>query len=192
MTRASERLTDLLAVKNSIPGSNTFTEYDLSLLWLRMRQQGMDRWLFCSGETRTFEQFKTLMLAPDIWSYAGFSHSTGEPCALGLFDRMQGRTVHLHYTFFRNEEALQNKEHYARALFDLVFENQTVDCILMLTPRRFRHSNRLARTLGAEMVGVIPSMIPIKNFRTGSVTFGEDVLYKIVSPYYKATQNQHT
>lgn len=183
-SEASKRLTDLLVIRNSIPGLNTFTEYDLSLLWLRMKQQGMDRWIFCSGEVDTFDKFKTLMLAPDIWSYAGYSHITGEPCALGIFDRMQGKTVHLHYTFFRNEEAIANKEKYAKALFDLVFENKTVDCILMLTPHCFRHSNNFARSVGAEFLGYIPSAIPVMNFRTGEVRFGEDALYKLVSPFY--------
>ena len=184
-SEASTHLTDLLDIKNSIPGLNTFTEYDLSLLWLRMKQQGMDKWIFCSGEINTFDDFKKLVLAPDVWTYAGYSYETGEPCALGIFDRMQGKTVHLHYTFFRNEEVIANKEKYAKALFDLVFENKTVDCILMLTPHCFRHSNNFARSLGAEFLGYIPSAIPIKNFKTGEVRFGEDSLYKLVSPYYK-------
>nr|DAQ24503.1 MAG TPA: hypothetical protein [Caudoviricetes sp.] len=183
-SEASKRLTDLLVIRNSIPGLNTFTEYDLSLLWLRMKQQGMDRWIFCSGEVQTYDAFKTLMLSNDTWTYAGYSHITGEPCALGIFDRMLGKTVHLHYTFFRNEEAIRDKEKYAKALFDLVFENKTVDCILMLTPHCFRHSNSFARSVGAELVGYIPSAIAIKNEETGELMYGEDALYKVVSPFY--------
>ena len=65
-----------------------------------------------------------------------------------------------------------------------VFENKTVDCILMLTPHCFRHSNNFARSVGAEFLGYIPSAIPVMNFRTGEVRFGEDALYKLVSPFY--------
>ena len=185
MTDASRRLQELLVIRNSIPGLMTFTEYDLSLLWLRMVQQGMDRWIFCDGAVQTYEDFRKLMLSPGLWSYAGYSRITGEPCALALFDEMMGRVIRLHYTFFRNEEALRNKEKYAKAFFQFMFENKTVDCILMLTPRRFRHSNNLARAVGAELVGYIPSAVPVMNRETGELTYGEDALYKLVSPYYR-------
>ena len=183
--KASRHLTTLLDVRNSIPGQNTFTAFDLAFLWLRLRQQGLDRWIFCSGEVTDFERFRELLLSPGIWSYAGFSLTTGEPCALALLDRMRGKTVELHYTFFRNREALLHKELYAQAFFDLVFENKTVDCILMLTPAAFRHSNAFALAVGAEPVGIIPSAIPVKNFRTGTVEHGEDKLYRLISPYYQ-------
>ena len=155
----------------------------MALLWLRLRQQGLEKYLFCSGMVDTDEKFKEVLLHPEGWTYAGFSWETGEPVALAIFDSMQGKTVRLHYTFFRNEESKAHMKEYAEAFFDLIFENRTVDCILMLTPRQFRHSNAFAKSIGAVHLGSIPSIVPVKNFKTGVVTFGPTELYRLDSPH---------
>jgi hypothetical protein len=101
----------------------------MALLWLRIKQQGMDKYIFCSGEIDSFEKFKSLVKEEQCWVYAGFSKTTGEPVALGMLDTFIGRTARLHYTFFRNPESLQNKEAYAKAFFELLFANRTLDCL---------------------------------------------------------------
>jgi len=178
------KLTSLLDCKCHIPPEQSLTDYDMALLWLRMKQQGMDKYLFCSGDVNTFEEFKAIITNETVWCYAGFSKENGEPVALAFLDCFLGRTARLHYTFFRNPESIENKEKYAEAFFDLLFSNITLDCLILTTPTMFRHSNIFARDVGCQFVGAVPSVIPVKNFKTGEVTFPMCNLYTKTSPYY--------
>jgi hypothetical protein len=184
LSEAARKLTALLACKSDTPVEHSFTEYELALIWLRLRQQGLDNWLFPAGDICSYEKFKECALNPSVWCYAGFSHETGEPCALALLDGFQGKTARLHYTFFRNEEALRDKEKYARAFFDLLFENKTLDALLLGTPKPFRHSNSFARYLGAVCLGDIPSLVGVKNWKTGELSYPLTSFYTLVSPHY--------
>lgn len=184
LSEAGRKLTALLDCRSDTPVEHSFTEFDLAFIWLRLRQQGLDNWLFPSGDTNSFAKFKECVLHPSIWCYAGFSHKTGEPCALAILDGFRGKTAYLHYTFFRNEEAIKDKEKYAQAFFDLLFENKTMDALLFATPKPFRHSNSFARSLGAVPLGHIPSLIGIKDWNTGELSYPLTSLYMLVSPHY--------
>jgi hypothetical protein len=181
---AVQKLTSLLDCRCDIPPEHSLTEYDMALLWLRMHQQGMDKYIFCSGETNTYEDFKKLIKADSIWVYAGFSKVDGEPVALAFLDNFIGKNARLHYTFFRNPESMANKERYAEAFFDLLFANRTLDSLMLTTPSIFRHSNAFARAVGADFLGAVPSLIPVKNFKTGDITFPLCNVYVKTSPYY--------
>lgn len=182
VTEAAQRLTSLLDCRVDIPVERSLTDYDLALLWLRIKQHGIDRYLFCTGYVDSLERFINLVRTETIWVYAGFSHETGEPCALGILDDFQGATCKLHYTFFRNFEAVRNKEKYAKAFVDFLFANHSLDCLVLLTPDSFHHSNRLALSLGAEPLGSLPSIIPVRD--GDELVYGESNLYKLVSPHY--------
>lgn len=182
VTEAALRLTSLLVCKADIPVERSLSDYDIALLWLRLKQDGADRYLFCSGRIDSLEKFRGLVRNEHVWVYAGFSHETGEPCALGILDDFEGGSAKLHYTFFRNTEALKHKEMYAKAFTDFLFANGSIDCLVLLTPVAFRHSNRLARMIGAEYMGTLPSFIPIRD--GDEYIFGECSLYKLVSPHY--------
>lgn len=182
VTEAAQRLTSLLDCRADIPAERSLTDYDIALLWLRIRQQGIDKYLFCTGAIDSLDKFKTFVRNEFLWVYAGFSRETGEPCALGILDDFQGATCKLHYTFFRNNEAIKNKEKYAKAFVDFLFANHTIDCLVLLTPDSFHHSNRLALALGGERLGSLPSIIPVKD--GDELVYGESNLYKLVSPHY--------
>ena len=183
------KLTSLLDCRCDVPPEHSLTEYDMALLWLRMKQQGMDKYIFCSGEIDSFEKFKNLVKEEQCWVYAGFSKETGEPVALGMLDTFIGRTARLHYTFFRNPESMQNKEAYAKAFFELLFANRTLDCLILTTPSIFRHSNSLARAFGADFLGAVPSLVLVKNFKTGEASWPLCNVYTLTSPYYSNTKD---
>lgn len=180
------KLTNLLDCRCNVPPEQSLTEYDMALLWLRIKQQGMDKYMFCSGEVDTYEKFKAIVNEEKCWVYAGFSKETGEPVGLAILDTFIGKTARFHYTFFRNPESVQHKEEYAKALFDLLFANRTVDCLIFTTPCSFRHSNALARSIGATFVGSIPSLILVKNFKTGEATYPMCNIYTLTSPHYNS------
>lgn len=181
---AGERLVSLLDCRCDIPGERSLSLPDMALIWSRMKSQGLDKYLFAMGTVQSFDSFRKVVEDEDFWVYAGFSKVDGEPCAFAILDNIQGGTARLHYTFFRNEESLRNKERYATLFMDFLFGNRTIDCLLFLTPSSYIHSNRLASRLGAVFMGTIPGATPIYIPETGELEFGEGNLYKLVSPFY--------
>ena len=150
-----------------------------------MKAQGLDKYLFAMGTVQSFDAFRKIVEDKDFWVFAGFSKVDGEPCAFAILDNIQGGTARLHYTFFRNEESLRNKELYASLFMAHLFANRTLDALLFLTPSKFIHSNRLALRLGATYMGTIPGAAPIYIPETEELEFGEANLYKLVSPFYQ-------
>ena len=177
------KLTDSLVFKNAVPQCNTFTDYELNLLYLRMKQDGTDRYIFCDGSVDSLEAFKRVVRDDKTWVYAGFSKTNHEPLGLAIFDLVMGKTVRLHYTFFRNPESRKNRYRYAKMLLDLVFENGTVDTIIMCTPSHFLHSNAMAKAVGAKFLGHIYGVVPRMNWELGTLDYGKDNLYTLTSPY---------
>ena len=183
-----KRLTDSLVFKNAVPECNTFTDYELNLLWLRMKQDGTDKYIFADGSINSLESFKEAVKSPHGWAYAGFSKVDHEPLGLALFDLIIGKTVRLHYTFFRNPESIKNRLQYAKMLIDLVFENGTVNTIFMCTPSHFLHSNKMARAVGAKFLGSVYGVNPRMNWETGALDYGKDNLYTLTSPLIKGDE----
>jgi len=181
---AGEKLTNLLDCLCDIPSEHSLDLVHMALLWARMKGQGLDKYLFAMGTVQSFDAFKKIVQDKDFWVYAGFSKTTREPCAFAILDNIQGGTARLHYTFFRNEESIRNKELYARLFMDHLFANHTLDCLLFITPDFYLHSNRLASRLGAEFLGKIPGMSPIYIPETNELEYCEANVYKLVSPFY--------
>lgn len=182
---AGERLVSLLDCRCDIPKEHSLSTYHLAFIWNRLKAQGLDSFLFAMGTVQSFDVFKETALDNSIWTYAGFSKTDGEPCAFAMLDNIQGRTARLHYTFFRNDESLKNKDEYARTFCEFLFDACGLDCIILFTPCIFRHSNRLARRLGAEFMGDIPSSIPVYFPEKLEYRLCDSNLYKLVSPHYK-------
>ena len=125
----------------------TLTDAHLAFLWHRIREQGLDRFLFYDGGVNSLARFRDIVTAESVWAYAGFSHTTGEPLALALLDRFLGRTAYLHFTFFKGEGFARHLE-IGRAFMGLIFENGTLSCLMALTPAAFRHSWKFGLDLG--------------------------------------------
>lgn len=185
VSEAIPRLTALLDCRCDVPVEHSLSDYDIALLWLRMKQQGLDKYIFCSGDIDSYSTFRDFVRNPTIWCYAGFSKHDGEPVALGILDRIIGRSAYLHYTFFRTPESIENKEKYAEVFFDLLFENRTLDALILLTPSIFRHSNAFALSMGAEYLCQLPSVIPVRDFKTYSMAFPKCNMYLIKSKFYQ-------
>lgn len=183
---AAARLTALLDCRCAVPGLDTLTPYRINLLYLRLMQQGLDRYLFF-GAGVSLPSFRDMLRSPQVWAYAGFGRNSGEPLALALLDSFEGRTARLHFTFFKGEGMARSPE-IGRAFFDFLFAHSGLSCLLCLTPRRYRHSWRYGQALGCVLLGTIPGACALPDRRTG-VTRYEDGMLLLYQP---PTTEDHT
>lgn len=159
----------------------TLTDAHLAFLWHRMKEQGLDRYLFHDGRVGSLARFRDIAASDAIWAYAGFSHTTGEPLALALLDRFLGRTACLHFTFFKGEGFARHLE-IGRAFMDLVFGNGTLSCLMALTPVAFRHSWQFGLDLGFTRLGTIPGACGVLDRKTGTIRYRDGMLMKLDNP----------
>ena len=159
----------------------TPTDAHLAFLWHRIREQGLDRFLFYDGGVNSLARFRDIVTAESVWAYAGFSHTTGEPLALALLDRFLGRTAYLHFTFFKGEGFARHLE-IGRAFMGLIFENGTLSCLMALTPAAFRHSWKFGLDLGFTRLGTIPGACGVLDRKTGELRYRDGVLMKLDNP----------
>lgn len=183
MSSETPRISALCRAYHNVPSHPpTLTDAHLAFLWHRMKEQGLDRYLFHDGRVDSPARFRDTVSAGSVWAYAGFSHATGEPLALALLDRFLGRTAYLHFTFFKGE-GVSRRLDIGRAFMDLLFANGTLSCLLALTPVRFRHSWNYGLELGFTRLGVIPGACGVLDRKTGDVRYRDGMLLKLDNPH---------
>lgn len=182
MNSETPRISALCRAFHNVPSHPpTLTDAHLVFLWHRIREQGLDRFLFHDGGVDSLARFREVVTAESVWAYAGFSHATGEPLALALLDRFLGRTAYLHFTFFKGEGFARRLE-IGRAFTDLLFENGTLSCLMALTPVVFRHSWRYGLDLGFTRLGVVPGACGVLDGKTGELRYRDGMLMKLDNP----------
>lgn len=182
MNSETPRISALCRAFHNVPSHPpTLTDAHLVFLWHRIREQGLDRFLFHDGTVASLARFREVVTAESVWAYAGFSHATGEPLALALLDRFLGRTAYLHFTFFKGEGFARRLE-IGRAFTDLLFENGTLSCLMALTPVVFRHSWKFGLDLGFTRLGTIPGACGVLDRKTGELRYRDGVLMKLDNP----------
>ena len=181
-------LTDLLDCRASTPEDSTLTVPFLSLLWDTLVQDRLLPWVMPLGDINTFEDFLRYNLSPNVWAFGGFSWNDGKPVAYAQVTNFEGSTARVHYTGFRNDESRKNLEAYAKAFFDFLFWNGSIDTLILITPKCYRHVNSFIKRIGGEYQGSIVGLYPRKNRKGKGHIFDRDNLYTVTSPFY--TENK--